>query len=79
MGPQAPLRVLLRVLLSLVTLDLLQGVFERRKECFQALRHSIWVARHVDDLEKKYKHSWSAIRRSKFKKFSDTSFFLCEY
>ena len=40
-----------RVLLPLVTLDLLQGVLERREECFQALRHSIWVARHVDYLE----------------------------
>ena len=40
-----------RVLLPLVTLDLLQGVLERREECFQALRRSIWVARHVDDLK----------------------------
>lgn len=39
-----------RVLLPLVTLDLLQGMLERWEECFQALRHSIWVARHVDDL-----------------------------
>jgi hypothetical protein len=40
-----------RVLLPLVTLDLLQGVLECREKCFHALCHSIWVARHVDDLK----------------------------
>jgi hypothetical protein len=45
-----------RVLLPLVTLDLLQGVLERWEECFQAFCHSIWVARHVDDLKKHGKH-----------------------
>jgi len=38
------------VLLPLVTLYLLKGMLERREERFHALCHSIWVARHVDDL-----------------------------
>ena len=40
------------VLLPLVTLYLLKGMLERREKRFHALRHSIWVARHVDDLKR---------------------------
>jgi hypothetical protein len=46
------MRGVARVLLSFVTLYLLKGMLERWEERFHALRHSIWVARHVDDLKR---------------------------
>lgn len=40
------------MLLPLVTLDLLQGVLERRQECLHTLCNGIRVPGHVDDLKK---------------------------
>lgn len=42
-----------RVLLPLVTLQLLHGVLQCWEKSLHALRDSIRVARHVNDLEKK--------------------------
>lgn len=39
-----------RVFLSLVSFYLLQTMFERRQQGFHAFSHSIWIARHVDNL-----------------------------
>lgn len=44
------MRQMSRVFLPLVPLNLLQGMFEYRKQCVHALSNCIWVPRHVDDL-----------------------------
>jgi len=44
------MRDMARMLLSLVSLDLLQGVLEGGQQSIHAFRNSIWIARHVNDL-----------------------------
>lgn len=45
------MRSVARVLLSLVPLDLLQAMFQRRHQRLHALGNSVWVPGHVDDLK----------------------------